>query len=300
MPYRLLTLLFAACALFSCGGEWTRGETSKVSCRFSEVPFSSAKSLSVSDDGETLYVLDRYGSVYAFARNGARVCGFEALRTQENSDAKIPVSGAENIERVGSFLYYYDGISLLRYDSPDWTCDVSLAGMALTTSYAYVASTSAGIRKLKLLSSGCSKTETSFAASRVMALDARADEIAAVETSGALSDAPERFSLYDADGTLLTRTALSADTANSLHFCSATRLRLGASFAVLFDAKCGYLGVFNLSGGLEHRLKLSEIGIWNAVDVDIFADDLYILTSSVAVPLYFLDLASYAFSEETM
>ncbi len=287
-------------ALFSCGGEWTSGDGPKVSCRFSDIPFSAPKEISLSADGEALYVLDIYGSVYAFGRNAARVCAFEPARTSENPDARLPVTAAEKIEKVGSFLYYYDGISLLRNGDAKWNCDVSLSSMALSTSYIYGAA-SAGILKLKIGADGCSKTGTSFPAARVMALDARAGIVATVETSGALSDAPERFSIYDADGSLRVRTALaSGDTANSLAFCSAARLRLGSTFAVLLDTKCGYLGVFDLSGGLLHRLKLSDMGVRNAVDIDLLDDDLYILTSSLVYPLYFLDLASYAFGEESI
>ena len=171
--------------------------------------------------------------------------------------------------------------------------------MAITASYIYGAA-SAGIAKLKIGVDGCSKTGISFPASRVMALDARAGLVATVETSGALSDAPERFSLYDADGSLRGRSPLSPDTANSHSFCSATRLRLGATFAVLLDSKCGYLGVFDLSGGLRYRQRLSDMGIRNAVDIDVLDDDLYILSSNRGVPLYFLDLASYAFGEESI
>lgn len=297
---RLLGFLGFLTVLFSCGGEWTSGTGPKVSCRFSDVPFSSAKAISLSADGEALYVLDIYGSVYAFDRNDARVCAFEPARTPENPDARLPIHSAEKIERVGSFLYYHDGISLLRDDDGDWNCDVSLSSMALTASYIYGAASSAGITKLKIDADGCSKTGTSFAASRVMALDVRSETVATVETSGALSDAPERFSLYGSDGSLRARTALSGDTASSLSFCSATRLRLGAAFAVLLDAKCGYLGVFDLSGGLLHRLRLSDMGIRNAMDIDVIDDDLYILASSLVVPLYLLDLASYAFGEESM
>ena len=97
----------------------------------------------------------------------------------------------------------------------------------------------------------------------------------------------------------MTRAALAAsDTNNSLHFCSATRVRFGATFFALLDAECGYLGVFNLSGGLQYRMDLTEIGVRNAVDIDIIQDDLYILTSSTVNPLIYLDLASYAFGEE--
>jgi hypothetical protein len=132
-----------------------------------------------------------------------------------------------------------------------------------------------------------------------MALDARSDLVVAVETSGALSDPPQRVAVYDADGGVQARAALAAsDTSNSLHFCSATRVRLGAAFFALLDSKCGYLGVFNLSGGLEHRMDLSEIGARNAVDIDVIQDDLYILTSSTVNPILYLDLASYAFGEE--
>lgn len=297
---RILGLLVFSSVLFSCGGEWTSGTGPKVACRFSDVPFSSAKEISLSADGEALYVLDIYGSVYAFDRNDARICAFEPARTPENPDARLPVRSAERIERVGSFLYYYDGISLLRDGDADWNCDASLSSMALTASWIYGAASSAGISKWKIDADGCSKAGTSFAASRVMALDVRSETVATVETSGALSDAPERFSVYGADGSLRARTALSGDTASSLSFCSATRLRLGATFAVLLDAKCGYLGVFDLSGGLLHRLRLSDEGIRNAVDIDVLDDDLYVLTSSIAVPLYFLDLASYAFGEESM
>lgn len=287
-------------AFLACGGEWTNGDGPKVSCRFSDVPFSTAREITLSADGEALYVLDIYGSVYAFNRNGARVCAFEPVRTPENPDARLPVTAAEKIQNVGSFLYYYDGISLLRYDDAKWNCDVSLSSMALSASYVYGAA-SAGISKLKIGAGGCSKTGTSFPAARVMALDARAGMVATVETSGALSDAPERFSLYDADGSLRARTALaSGENANSLSFCSATRLRLGSAFAVLLDAKCGNLGVFDLSGGLLHRQKLSDMGVRNAVDIDVLGDDLYILTSSLVEPLYFLDLASYAFGEESI
>ncbi len=301
--FPLLRVLGFFCVLtvfLSCGGEWTSGSGPKISCRFSDVPFSSAKEVSLSADGEAIYVLDIYGSVYSFARNSARVCAFEPARTPENPDARLSVHSAEKIEKVGSFLYYYDGISILRDGDGEWTCDVSLSSMAITASYVYGAASTAGISKLKIGPEGCSKTGTSFAASRVMALDARAETVATVETSGALSDAPERFSVYDADGSLRARTALSSDTASSLFFCSATRLRLGSAFVVLLDAKCGYLGVFDLSGGLLHRLSLFEAGIRNAVDIDVLGDDLYILASSLAVPLYFLDLASYAFGEESM
>ena len=294
-----LGFLVAFSGLFSCGGEWTSGDGPKVSCRFSDVPFSAAREISLSADGETLYVLDNYGSVYAFDRNAARVCAFEPARTPENPDARLPVRMAEKIEKAGSFLYYYDGISLLRYDDAEWNCDVSLSGMAITASYIYGAA-SAGIAKLKIGVDGCSKTGISFPASRVMALDARAGLVATVETSGALSDAPERFSLYDADGSLRGRSPLSPDTANSHSFCSATRLRLGATFAVLLDSKCGYLGVFDLSGGLRYRQRLSDMGVRNAVDIDVLDDDFYILSSNRGVPLYFLDLASYAFGEESI
>ncbi len=301
MAYFSLCILCVLSLLASCGGEWTSGDSTKVSCRFSDVPFSSATRLSLSADGELLYVLDRHSNVYAFNRNAARVCAFEPARTPENPDARIPVRMAEEIESVGSFLYYYDGISLLRHDDGNWNCDVSLQAMALTVSDVYAAKSSAGIEKLKIGPGGCSKTGTSFSAARVMAMDARAGIVATVETSGALADAPERFSVYDADGTLRARTALaSGDSANSLAFCSATRLRLGAAFAVLLDAKCGRLGVFDLSGGLTHRLALSDIGVRNAVDIDVSDDDLYILTSGIVEPLYFLDLASYAFGEESM
>ncbi len=297
---RIVGFFCVLSAFLSCGGEWTSGSGPKVACRFSDIPFSTAREISLSADGEALYVLDIYGSVYAFNRNGARVCAFEPARTPENPDARLPVTAAEKIEKVGSFLYYYDGISLLRADDAKWNCDVSLSGMALTTSYLYGAA-SAGIAKLKIGADGCSKTGTSFPAARVMALDARAGMVATVETSGALSDAPERLSIYDADGSLRVRTALAlGDTANSLAFCSATRLRLGSAFAVLLDAKCGYLGVFDLSGGLLHRQKLSDMGVRNAVDIDVLDDDLYILTSSLVEPLYFLDLASYAFGEESI
>lgn len=301
MAYPSLDILCVLSVLVSCGGEWTAGDSPKVSCRFSDVPFATATRLSLSADGELLYVLDRHASVYAFNRNAARVCAFEPARTPENPDARIPVPMAEDIEKVGSFLYYYDGISLLRYDDGNWNCDVFFQAMALTTSDIYAAKSSAGIEKMKIGPGGCSKTGSSFSAARVMALDARAGIVAAVETSGSLADAPERFSVYDADGTLRTRTALaSGNSSNSLAFCSATRLRLGAAFAVLLDAKCGRLGVFNLSGGLEHRLELSDLGIRNAVDIDVVDDDLYILTSGVVEPLYFLDLASYAFGEESI
>ncbi len=49
-----------------------------------------------------------------------------------------------------------------------------------------------------------------------------------------------------------------------------------------------------------HRLDLSEMGIRNAVDMDIARDDLFLLTSSSVYPLYFLDFSSFAFGEERM
>ncbi|MBP5247785.1 MAG: hypothetical protein J6Z31_08010 [Fibrobacter sp.] len=282
----------------SCGGEWTAGDSVEVKCDLSEVPFSSAERLSLSADGESLYILDRYNKVYAYNRNGARVCAFELSRTPENSDGRIPVSMAQEIEKVGSWLYYYDGISVMRYDDEDWACDVSLNAMALTTSYIYYAPSS-GLGKLKIQSTGCAKTGTSYSATRVMALDAKSDWIVAVETSGALTDAPQRVSIYDEDGAVKARAALAAsDTNNSLHFCSATRVRLGSTFFALLDTKCSYLGVFNLSGGLQYRMDLAEIGARNAVDIDVIQDDLYILTSSTVNPILYLDLASYAFGEE--
>lgn len=298
MKLGVLNLVLLCLCMVSCGGEWTAGDSSTVNCSLSETPFSSAERLSLSADGESLYILDRFNDVYAYNRNDARVCAFELARTTENSDAKVPTSMAQEIEKVGSWLYYYDGISVLRSHDEDWTCDVSLNAMALTASYIYYAPSS-GLGKLKIQSTGCAKTGTSYSATRVMALDARSDLVVAVETSGALSDPPQRVSVYDADGGVQARAALAAsDTSNSLHFCSATRVRLGAAFFALLDSKCGYLGVFNLSGGLEHRMDLSEIGARNAVDIDVIQDDLYILTSSTVNPILYLDLASYAFGEE--
>ena len=291
------SVLLCLCFI-SCGGEWIAGDSSKVSCNLSEVPFRSAQKISLSSDGETLYILDRYNDVYAYTRNDARTCAFELLRTSENPDGEIPVNMAQDIAKVGSWLYYYDGISVLRYDDEDWMCDVSLNAMALTASYIYYAP-SAGLAQLKMNSTGCVKTGISYSATRVMALDVMSDWIVAVETSGALTDSPERVSIYDADGGVRTRAALAAnDINNSLHFCSATRVRFGATFFALLDAACGYLGVFNLSGGLQYRMDLTEIGVRNAVDIDIIQDDLYILTSSTVNPLIYLDLASYAFGEE--
>jgi hypothetical protein len=294
----VLNLVLLCLCMVSCGGEWTAGDSSTVNCSLSETPFSSAERLSLSADGESLYILDRFNDVYAYNRNDARVCAFELARTTENSDAKVPTSMAQEIEKVGSWLYYYDGISVLRSHDEDWACDVSLNAMALTASYIYYAPSS-GLGKLKIQSTGCAKTGTSYSATRVMALDARSDLVVAVETSGALSDPPQRVAVYDADGGVQARAALAAsDTSKSLHFCSATRVRLGAAFFALLDSKCGYLGVFNLSGGLEHRMDLSEIGARNAVDIDVIQDDLYILTSSTVNPILYLDLASYAFGEE--
>ncbi len=291
--------LILLCLLFiSCGGEWTAGDSSEVNCDLSEVPFSTAQQLSLSSDGSSLYILDRFNRIYAYNRNGARVCAFELDRTPENSDGKIPVSMAQEIEKVGSWLYYYDGISVMRYGDDDWMCDVSLNTLALTASYIYYAPSS-GLGRLKIQPTGCVKTGVSYSATRVMALDAESDWIVAVETSGALSDAPQRVSVYSDDGSVRARAALAAsDTSNSLHFCSATRVRLGSAFFALLDAKCGYLGVFNLSGGLQYRMDLAEIGARNAVDIDVVQDDLYILTSSTVNPVVYLDLASYAFGEE--
>lgn len=284
--------------LMSCGGEWVSGNSSTVSCDLSDILFGTPKRMVLSGDGDFLYVLDRFDDVYAYSRNRARTCAFEPLRTSENPDAKIPVNMASELAIAGSFLYYYDGISILRSGDADWECDVSLNAFAATPSYLYYAP-SVGLQKVKMNSTGCVPTGTSFSATRVLAVDEKSSSIATAETSGALSDPPQRISVYDADGNVRFRAALaSGDSENSLHFCSATRIRLGAAFLALLDAKCGYLGVFNLSGGLEHRLKLSEIGVRNPVDMDIVDDDLYILSSSSIEPLYFLDLASYAFGEE--
>ena len=134
VKFRLLKPILLCLIFISCGGEWTAGDSAEVKCDLSEVPFSSAERLSLSADGESLYILDRYNKVYAYNRNGARVCAFELSRTPENSDGRIPVSMAQEIEKVGSWLYYYDGISVMRYDDEDWACDVSLNAMALTTS----------------------------------------------------------------------------------------------------------------------------------------------------------------------
>lgn len=292
-------LLWLAALLSSCGGEWTDRESATVACDFSELPTSSAKRLSLSADGEELYILDKYGSAYRFAKNPARTCAFELARTPENSDGKAGVSMAQEIDAVGSCLYYYDGISLLRNLDDGWSCDVSTGTFAMTSSNVYSAGT-AGLRAYKVQSKGCATAAVSFAATRVMALDVRSDLIVSVETSGALSDSPERLVLYRSDGSVEMRAALSADSASSLHFCSATCVKLGPAFIALFDAKCGNLGVFNLSGGLEHRIELSSAGIRNPVDIDLVGNDLYVLTSSSVRPLYLFDFASFAFGEESL
>lgn len=300
MKVRVFSCLLPVVFLFACGGEWVAEESSKVSCDISDVPFSTAQKISLSADGEKLYILDRYGHAYAYSRNEARTCAYELDRTPENPDGEIPVSMAENIEKVGSFLYYYDGISVLRYDDAEFSCDISLNAFALTPSFVYYAP-SAGLGKNRITATGCVKTNVSFSAARVMTLDASADRIVTVETSGALSDPPQRLVIYDEEGNALARSALAADDVNnSLHFCSATRVRFGAAFVALLDVKCGNLGVFSLDGELMHRLDLSEMGIRNAVDMDIARDDLFLLTSSSVYPLYFLDFSSFAFGEERM
>ena len=279
-----------------CEGEWVASDTAKTSCDLSETPFTSGMALTLSSDGEVLYVLDRYYDVYRYARNDARVCAFDLDRTSDLSDAKISVDYAKDIAVAGSFLYYYDGIGVRRYNDPDWHCDYSMNFMAVTGSYVFGAPSS-GINEYKITSSGCSiASDASFSAARVEAIAANSSIVAALETSGALTDPPERFSVYDKfSGALKVRSALSSDTSSSLHFCSASRLRLSNSYALLLDAECGYLGVFNYSSGmLEHKLNLSSIGIRSPVDIATVGDDLYILTGSSVVPLYLVDLASYS------
>lgn len=292
-------LLGLALLAVSCGGEWTDRESGAVACDFSEMPSSSVKRLSISSDGEDLYVLDKYGSVYRFVKNPARTCAFELARTPENSDGKVEVSMAQEIDAVGSYLYYYDGISLLRSLDEDWSCDISTGTFGMTVSNIYAAGNS-GLKAYRVQAKGCVTSGVSFAAMRVMALDARSDLIAAVETAGALSDSPERLVLYRSDGSAEMRAALSADTASSLHFCSATRVKLGPAFIALLDSKCGTLGVFNLSGGLLHRLELATLGIRNPIDIDLVGNDLYVQTSSTMRPLYWLDFATFAIGEESL
>ena len=276
----------------SCGGEWTAADSTALSCRISDVPFTSAEQISLSADGEDLYILDRFNHVYVYGRNDARTCAFELFRTPENSDGQIPVGQAEKIESVGSFLYYYDGISLLRYDDDEFLCDVSLRQMAITSSAIYYAPNS-GLEKLKINGTGCKKTQTSFAATRVMAMDAKAGMIATVETSGALTDPPQRLNIYSESGNLQVRRALAVgDKRNTLHFCSATRIRFGAAYLALLDAKCAYVGIFDLNGELIRRVDLTEEGIRGALDIDIAQDELFILTSSSIHPIYYFDFAS--------
>ncbi len=287
-------LLFGLLA--SCTGEWVSSDRA-VSCDVSDVLFGTARQVAAAPDAETLYILDRFGNVYAYGKNPARVCAFEPDRSAE-SDAKTPVSMAQDIDFAGTFLYYSDGISILRTGDGDFSCDVSSNAFAATPSHLYYAP-SAGIQKVKIGSSGCTKTGTSFPAARVMAIDAESETVVTAETSGALSDPPERISAYDANGNILFRSALSSgDSSHSHFFCSASRIRIGATFIALLDAECGYLGIFDLSGGLLHKQKLSEWGIRNPVDMDLTGDDLYILTTSSAEPLRFLEFASFAFGEE--
>lgn len=281
--------------LASCGGEWVSGDRA-VSCDISEVLFGTASRIATAPDAGTLYVLDRFGNVYAYGKNRARVCAFEPDRSLE-SDAKMPVSMAKDIDFAGSSLYYSDGVSILRAGDGDFSCDVSPNAFAATPSHIYYAP-SAGIQKVKIGSSGCTKTGTSFPAARVVAMDAEAETVVTAETSGAISDPPERISAYDANGNILFRSALSGDFSNSHFFCEASRIRIGATFIALLDAECGILGIFDLSGGLLHRLELSEWGIRNPVDMDLSGDDLYLLTTSSAEPLRFLDFAAFAFGEE--
>ena len=73
----------------SCGGEWTAADSTALSCRISDVPFTSAEQISLSADGEDLYILDRFNHVYVYGRNDARTCAFELFRTPENSDGQI-------------------------------------------------------------------------------------------------------------------------------------------------------------------------------------------------------------------
>ncbi len=283
--------------LVNCEGEWSDGDRSAaVACDLGDWSHGTPYKLAISSDEASLYVLDQYSTVYRLTRNEARTCAFEADPTFASFGA-LSLSGIiDDIALAGSFLYYSDGIGVLRYDDEDWSCDVSANSMAVQAS-SMVLAPKAGLSDYKFTATGCTKQSTSFSGvTRVHTVAANASMVVTAESVAGTSGSPERLSVYDRAGVVKYRTALSSLEESELHFCSATRIRLGSSYILLFDKECGYVGVFNYDGTLVHRLDLADLGIRSPADIAVAGDVLYILNGSTYNGLYRLDFATYSWA----
>ena len=294
-PAFVLNLGIAApLCVCGCGGSWTSGDDSAaVSCDLGEWYGGTPSKLAVSSDEESLYILDRNGTVYGYGRNDSRVCAFES-NSGFASYGALALGFADDIAPAGSYLYYDDGLEVRRYNDSSWTCGVSPSSMAVNASSIAVAGDYT-LADYKLTSSGCTKKATSFVnAERPLAVAAD-DQYVITAESVTGSGSPERLVIYDrSSGSVEARSALSELDSSELHFCEATRLRLGNGYILLLDAKCGYIGVFDYNGTLSHRLDLSDFGIRSPEDIAVAGDVLYILNGSSVRTLYRLDFATYS------
>lgn len=277
-----------------CGGEWTAGDDSAaVSCDLGEWYGGTPSKLAVSSDEESLYVLDRDGTVYGYGRNDSRVCAFES-NSGFASYGALTLGLVDDIALAGSYLYYDAGLEVRRYNDSSWTCGVAPSSMAVNASAMAVAG-GYTLADYKFTSSGCTKKATSFVnAERPLAVAAD-DRYVVTAESVTGSGSPERLVIYDrSSGSVEARSALSSLDSSELHFCEATRLRLGNGYILLLDAKCGYVGIFDYNGTLSHRLDLSDVGIRSPEDIAVAGDVLYVLNGSSVRTLYRLDFATYS------
>lgn len=277
-----------------CGGEWTAGDDSAaVSCDLGEWYGGTPSKLAVSSDEESLYVLDRDGTVYGYGRNDSRVCAFES-NSGFASYGALTLGLVDDIALAGSYLYYDAGLEVRRYNDSSWTCGVAPSSMAVNASAMAVAG-GYTLADYKFTSSGCTKKATLFVnAERPLAVAAD-DRYVVTAESVTGSGSPERLVIYDrSSGSVEARSALSSLDSSELHFCEATRLRLGNGYILLLDAKCGYVGVFDYNGTLSHRLDLSDVGIRSPEDIAVAGDVLYVLNGSSVRTLYRLDFATYS------
>ncbi|MFA6623795.1 MAG: hypothetical protein WCS54_06750, partial [Fibrobacteraceae bacterium] len=130
-PAFVLNLGIAApLCVCGCGGSWTSGDDSAaVSCDLGEWYGGTPSKLAVSSDEESLYILDRNGTVYGYGRNDSRVCAFES-NSGFASYGALALGFADDIAPAGSYLYYDDGLEVRRYNDSSWTCGVSPSSMA--------------------------------------------------------------------------------------------------------------------------------------------------------------------------
>ncbi|OIP51244.1 MAG: hypothetical protein AUK31_04510 [Fibrobacteres bacterium CG2_30_45_31] len=304
MFFRFKSWFLFAMSLFlvDCGGEWTSSDNSEAySCDLGDWSGGTPSRLAVSGDAETVYVLDNYSTVYRYGVNAARKCAYELDRSV-TTDGAITLSGfADDIALAGTFLYYNNGIRINRYDDDAWSCDVTTHSMAVQASSMVVGKT-AGLEDYDFSSTGCTKQSTSFSGvTRVHTVAANASIVVTAESVTGVSDPPTSISIYDrSTGSVSYRSALSANEDSEMHFCSATRLRLGSSYILLLDAECGNLGVFDYQGTFVHRLDLADLGIRSVADIAVVGDVLYILNGSSYHPLYRLDFSTYSWENETL